>query len=205
MEALQRDGWTKAVGNLQQLRVALQVAGAQPATTQRGRSQSVLRPYAASEAPPHSMSAIYGLEEQPLHTDGAHLSAPPDVIALWSGVSNTTPTLIWAPASNYRHPGYVSTGIFSVRSKGGSFLASAMSGGRLRFDPVCMSPGDGLARKAAGYFQGLRQDVVEHHWNEPDTVLLIDNRRCMHARGAVAEGDENRQLERLTLRLERRE
>ncbi|KSU55458.1 hypothetical protein AS029_05450 [Microbacterium enclense] len=150
------------------------------------------------------MSAVYGLEEQPLHTDGAHLHRPPDVIALCASEPSATPTIVWAGSSTYPTvPAYARSGIFTVRTKQGSFLTSAVDGGRIRYDPVCMSPSDGMAREAVGYFTSLRASAEEHHWDSPNLVLLIDNRRCLHARSAVAEGDETRRLERLTFRLEK--
>lgn len=205
LDALRLEGWVAVAGNLPQLRMALHSAGATPATSQRGRSHGVLRPYSVSEAPVHSMSAIYGLDEQPMHTDGAHLGVPPDVIALWSADPSPTPTLIWAPLQSSKgYPDYLRTGLFSVRSKGGTFLAPALKDDQLRFDPVCMSPGDGLARKASEYFESLRSEAVRHEWTESNALLLIDNRRCLHARGAVAENDDQRRLERVTFRLEPR-
>ena len=45
---------------------------------------SVLRPAEASAAHPRSLSAPYGLGQQPLHTDGAHLPDPPDIVVLIS-------------------------------------------------------------------------------------------------------------------------
>src|SRR3546814_20667711 len=43
---------------------------------------SELRPVPADRARPNSLSSRTGLGDQPLHTDGAHLDRPPDVIAL---------------------------------------------------------------------------------------------------------------------------
>lgn len=205
LDGLRTQGWVSAKGNLPALQMALASAGVQPTPTQRGRSHGVLRPYTVDEAPPSSMSSVYGLEEQPLHTDGAHLASPPDVIALWSGEPNATPTYVWAASSTYvTAPAYMRSGIFTVRSKRGSFLASALTGNRLRFDPVCMSPADGLAHRSVEFISSLRAEAVAHDWAEPETVLLIDNRRCLHARGAVEEQDTDRRLERATFRMEAR-
>lgn len=66
-----------------------------------------------------------------------------------------------------------------------------------------MSPADGYARTTVEYFARLRSGAVEHRWEEPNTLLLIDNTVCLHGRGAVGQGDEDRRLERATLRLEK--
>ena len=173
--------------------------GLRVARTQRGKSKQVLRPYTADAAPTHSLSALYGLDAQPLHTDGAHFRVPPDVIVLCATEPNNTPTLVWSNTHQgvtTWHPEFAQQGIFTVRNGRESFLASAASGARLRFDPVCMSPADEYARQTASYLSGL--ESIAHEWTQPNMALVIDNRLCLHARAKVAAGDERRQLERLT-------
>jgi hypothetical protein len=145
------------------------------------------------------MSAQYGLGAQPLHTDGAHLRTPPDVVVLYSATPNSTPTLIWSGTKQSLtswHPEFAQVGVFTVRNGRESFLASAAEGTRIRFDPACMSPADGLARQAADYFSAL--PATAHLWDRPDKLLIINNRLCLHARAALEPGDESRAVERLT-------
>jgi len=147
------------------------------------------------------MSAQYGVNAQPLHTDGAHLRVPPDVVVLAAAEPNNTATILWSATSggiSDWHPEFAQFGIFTVRNGRDSFLAPAAEGARMRVDPVCMSPADGYARQAEEYFQAL--PTISHQWSSPDTLLVINNRLCLHARGAIAAGDEDRTLERLTFR-----
>ena len=155
------------------------------------------------EAPAMSLSAHFGLDAQPLHTDGAHLRHPPEVIALHSTTPNRTPTLLWSPTERGMTPWlpeFAQVGVFTVRNGRDSFLASAAEGAHVRFDPVCMSPADDSARQTVAYFAALEPVSVE--WDRPDMFLLFDNRKCLHARAAVEAGDEERQLERRTYRWE---
>lgn len=200
---LRVQGWAELEGDLRELQLALRLEGLSPAASQRGLVQQTLRPTTQDSAPVNTMSAVYGLNAQPLHTDGAHLTTPPDVVVLYSEEPNATPTLVWSLTTNEPSgslPEFAYTGIFTVRNGRDSFLASAAEGARLRYDPVCMSPADPLARKAAAYFGGVRGNP--HAWDTPNKLLLINNRKCLHARDAVAEGDASRALKRLTLKWE---
>ena len=58
---------------------------------------STLRPATSAEAKPASLSAVVGLDAQPLHTDGAHLNRVPDYVLLWCTEPSATPTHIWSP------------------------------------------------------------------------------------------------------------
>ncbi|OJX70203.1 MAG: hypothetical protein BGO95_04190 [Micrococcales bacterium 73-13] len=90
-------------------------------------------------------------------------------------------------------------GVFVVRGNGFSFLASAYSGRRFRFDPVTMSPGDQMARQAVAWFQEQRDMAVIHQWDQEEQLLFIDNRQALHAREAVVTDSETRVLGRLSL------
>ncbi len=70
---LRRDGWATANGKPTDLSSALALHGYRSAHTQRGAARQTLRPLKNEDAPPRSMSARYGLDAQPLHSDGAHL------------------------------------------------------------------------------------------------------------------------------------
>lgn len=155
-------------------------------------AHAALKPRTRAEAKPHSLSATYGLDAQPLHTDGAHLSHPPDLIALVAEEANSTPTRLWT----LRGPGHEGVprsallhGVFLVRSGNDRFLTTCSDGGRIRYDPGCMSPCDQRARAVVRFFEGAIDQAEHHHWDTNSTVLLIDNRTSLHARGAVAKVD----------------
>ncbi|WP_353067824.1 TauD/TfdA family dioxygenase [Curtobacterium subtropicum] len=203
---LARDGWSCQRGNLQQLRTALALSnGWSPLQNRPGasRQSTTLRPFATADAPPHSLSAVYGMGRQPLHTDGAHIVDPPDVIVLHSKAPSTTPTVVHKPG--WGLPECLTTGIFTVHGNHNTFLTPARTARRFRFDPVVMTPGDHHAREAIVYFERMRapETVYSHDWSESDMLLFIDNRSALHARDAIASGDEGRRIERLALKVER--
>ena len=149
------------------------------------------------------MSARVGLGQQWLHTDGAHLLRPPEVILLATRTVSTTATRIWSGVVRGTAVGSIiqippedaRLGVFTVHDGRDSFLASAWDG-FLRVDPGCMTPADGYARSAESYFQQL--PTFDFEWDEPDKLLLIDNHNCLHGRATVTEGDQGRVLERRT-------
>jgi len=204
LNELRWNGWTTVTGKPIELTTALIINGYSRAATQRGATRQTLKPVSKSDAPRLTMSAQVGFGAQPLHTDGAHLREPPDVIALYSAEPNNTPTYVWSATTKNGtpwHPEFAQFGLFTVRNGRNSFLAAAAEGATVRFDPTCMSPADGYARQAAEHFSSLKP--VAHHWDEADTILLIDNRHCLHARGEVSAGDAERVLERRTFQWSR--
>lgn len=162
----------------------------------------ILRPMKQEDAPRNSISAIFGLGDQPLHTDGSHLVEMPDILILHSSETSDTPTLTWRLPINPPH--FLRSGVFTVSGKNGPFLAHAFDAGRLRFDPVCMKPSDHLSTRAVEYFEATKDAALIHKWSKPDLLLFIDNRRMLHGRQALSSDAEvsTRKLERLWLRVE---
>jgi len=191
-------GWSRQSGALSDVREAVRQEGVLIAARGARSSETLLIPHETSAAPRRSMSAVYGLGKQPLHSDGAHLRVPPDVVVLHSALPSLTPTIIWTPPrrGKVRLPMASRHGIFTVRGNGESFLAVANERGKLRFDPVVMSPGDAYARESVTYFENARDSAEIHNWNEPDLLLFIDNRRVLHARNEVVDPD-SRNISRL--------
>jgi alpha-ketoglutarate-dependent taurine dioxygenase len=166
---------------------------------------SVLRPTEKGAARPNSLSARYGLGQQPLHTDGAHLQRPPDLVVLFSERPSTTPTRLWRatygllpppPYAALRH------GMFLVHSGRDSFYSPALSASGYRYDPGCMTACDTRAREVTQYFEGQLSHASTYEWMGWDQVLVIDNRRVLHARSAVGEDDIGRELTRIAFQSE---
>lgn len=198
---LARQGFAVAQGNFNSLDFAVAMHNLE--WTQSGSSQAqTLRPMRAGDAPRRSLSAIVGHGQQPFHTDGAHLATPPDIVVLHSEEVTPTATLLLGPLPefpflNAEQAEALRNGIFTVRGNDGAFLASALQGRRLRYDPGCMTPSDNLARAVGDYFTDFEEAlIVRHEWNTPNTLLLIDNRRMLHARAEVAGDAETRVLGR---------
>ena len=66
-----------------------------------------------------------------------------------------------------------------------------------RYDPGCETPCDARAREVQGYFEQQFSHASAHEWSAAGQVLVVDNRRALHARAAVADGDLERELTRI--------
>lgn len=158
-----------------------------------------LRPRRSSVAHPNSLSARYGLGQQPLHTDGAHQLEPPDLVLLWAKEPNNVPTRIWKPrdinSSELR-------GMFSITDGKRAWVGQVRdSRGNYRFDPGCMNPLDHFAKLLCERFLNPPEDEVhEFQWDSPNTVLLIRNGVVLHGRSKVSGSDGERVLNRVALR-----
>lgn len=203
---LMQKGFAARTGRPEDVRIATY-------TTNRGVSwkaresglTEILKPMTPDEAPSRSLSATYGLGPQPLHTDGAHLATPPDIVVLYSAKPTNTSTLVWKLP--IRTPSFLRSGVFTVNKLDGSFLTHAYENSRLRYDPGCMTPSDHLAKKVVSYFDAARSDAHIHQWSEDDTLLFIENNRALHARDALRTPEEQntRHIQRMTFSLERNE
>jgi hypothetical protein len=88
--------------------------------------------------------------------------------------------------------------MFVVEPGGEPFLAQAITGGALRYDPGCMVPADAFARDIATALQNPPVDeVVDINWDTPGKIVLLRNRVVLHGRAEVAEGDGERRLCRI--------
>lgn len=169
-----------------------------------------LVPYEAASAPPASMSSVIGTGEQPMHTDSAYLPSPPRFIALHClGAGEfPCPTHLWIADHDLmlkERPMPLAEPKWIFRGGGHSpFYSSIMEvrGGqiRTRFDPLCMrlSSADPRAMGEAqltltGYTQHL---LIE--WKQ-GSLLVLDNWRCLHARGAGADKSPSRKLRRWSI------
>lgn len=80
LKELRTQHWTTTIGEIAAVETALTAHGLTAAWTQRGQSRQFLRPEPVGETQPNTMSAVFGDGAQPLHTDGAHLREPPDLV-----------------------------------------------------------------------------------------------------------------------------
>jgi Taurine catabolism dioxygenase TauD, TfdA family len=198
-----KTGWASGSGPLELLRFSARNLGwSEVAFRSTDPPVTSLRPLGKDEARPNSLSSRYGRAAQPLHTDGAHLAEPPDFVLLLAEKTSEVPTLLWkCEIIHYQLPSYTDLmhGVFLVRNGSESFFRTAASGLNLRYDPGCMTPCDERSRRAVGFFASVAKSVVEHRWDAPGKVLLIDNRRVLHAR-ATAEDEPDRDIKRVAFR-----
>ncbi|WP_433870706.1 TauD/TfdA family dioxygenase [Saccharopolyspora sp. CA-218241] len=99
-----------------------------------------------------------------------------------------------------RTPVYALHGVFLISSGNDSFFATPYASGRLRYDPGCMLPCDARARQAVQFFDEAATSATEHAWSEPGQVLLIDNRRVLHARASAVD-EPHREIQRVSFHL----
>jgi len=210
VDAARKDGWAStaelrwAEGHLER---QVRLFGYNPTPTRRDELQiEILTPTEKGEARPNSLSAQYGTGQQPLHTDGAHLADPPDVVLLATQNPSSVPTFLWkfptkAPPDIVHD---IREGLFTVRTGSLSFLAPAVESyffrPQVRYDPGCMSPADGRASRVKAFIEAALEEAIRFDWTTPTTVLAINNRLVLHARGD-ASGEPDRRIERVALRL----
>lgn len=205
-------GWVTVTADLQELRGVARSLGWHEVPARPGDEPvSELHPVPARKAHPRSLSAQYGLGAQPLHTDGAHLPLPPEIVALQAQTPNRTATRLWTAANTTTRPSRavpwsaLRHGVFLVSSGSQRVYAVAASHGQIRYDPGCMTPCDQRARRVATFFDDALNDTHAHTWDSNQEVLLIDNRITLHARAQVSHDDEGRVLRRVAFRFGRGE
>lgn len=192
--------WFASRGTLQDARRAAAKLGWTEKPVRRGDPiVSDLRAVRREDAHPSSLSAAVGLDAQPLHTDGAHLRRPPDVIVIASTGPTRTATRILDVARSTRVlKDALMNGVFSVTSGPDRFYTTAATAEGLRYDPGCMTACDQRSRIVAEYFSTEFESAHRHEWTVPDGQLLIlNNRQTLHAREAVHADDMNRTLQRV--------
>jgi hypothetical protein len=205
-------GWGTGQGDVESIRKQAASLGWAEVAPRRGDpTVSVLRPAAAGAAHPRSLSAVYGVGQQPLHTDGAHMQDPPDLLVFISERPSATPTQLWRASIVVRRGSAgtnarvsmaaIDHGMFLVRNGRDSFYAPARSRSGYRYDPGCMTPCDARAREVQEYLDQQLSRATVHEWPDGGQVLVVDNRHTMHARPAVAEGDLDRELTRIAFRI----
>ena len=206
-EAARRRGWAVGSGAIGQVQAEGRSLGWTEVPARKGDPPvTTLRPVGRSQARPNSMSSQYGLDAQPLHTDGAHLTRPPDVVVLISETTNSTPTRLWRPwLKGPFSPGIPERarhGIFLVQSGKDSFFSAAYSPEGFRYDPGCMTPCDARARETVTFFRDAAEEAADHVWDQPGMMLVIDNRHTLHGRASAVD-DPQRELQRVSFHVKR--
>jgi alpha-ketoglutarate-dependent taurine dioxygenase len=197
-----RRGWSTGSGSVNDIRIAGRALGWEEVPIRAGEhAVAELRPKDQQNASARSLSASYGVGAQPLHTDGAHLTHPPDLLVLCASYPNETPTLLWNrtsnPTSQLWRWNHLNDGIFLVNNGRDSFFTTAAMAAGIRYDPGCMVACDQRARKLARFFETAIEEAQHHYWTTIDQVLLIHNHKTLHARAAVSDTDRSRLLHRI--------
>lgn len=200
-----REGAAVATGRIEEVRDQARRLGWAEVAPRRGDpTVSVLRLRTKTAAHPNSLSVSYGLGSQPLHTDGAHLTVPPQLLVLACEEGSATATRWWHPrmTTRPRPSSALAHGMFLVRSGAESFFAPANDQAGFRFDPGCMTPCDARAQTVVRFFDEVLDEAAVVEWSAPNQLLVIDNRHSLHARSAVMDPRELRVLTRVTFQTE---
>ena len=163
-------------------------------------------PQEAAEARTNTLSARHGLGAFPFHTETAYWPNPARYLLLHCihPGAGRRPTLVldssqWhlSRADSRR----LSTEVF--KTVGRKVFLSTLLDSRTpypawRFDPECMLPITRGAAQALRFATTLINDssTLEVDWT-PNSVLVIDNHRCLHARGVAQRIDKDRILARM--------
>ena len=208
LTALKEIGWVRLSRDLR-VEDLFPRLGSIVRSTTFGKERKILRPYSKESAPRNSMSMVTGMDAQPMHTDCTYMSPPPKYLILrcLDTGEEKCPTNIWAvnlENISHRYSGVLFDPGWIVRGGGhrAPFYSRILNrdGDReayIRFDSCCMIPPAGRKSMVEGAVDILVENskFYEFHWTLHD-VIVIDNWRCLHARGNGAEKAPSRRLER---------
>ena len=173
------------------------------------RILKTISPRAGTAAPVNTLSSRYGFSAFPFHTETAYWRQPARYVLLRciSPGSGARQTLVhdchtWRLSSEERTT--LSRAIWKV-SAPSPFLVSILENGSsmfsIRFDLDCMEPATRDCTESRAIVTSLIGSRAPRpiSWQEND-LLVIDNWRCVHARGPAAQADGDRVLERILVR-----
>ncbi len=207
---LREKGWVyfKGFSNFYELAKGL----GNPVPSRRGGNIIVeLKILKRENAPPKSLSKLYGIGAFPFHIDGSHKRQIPKflLMRLKCGTRSNRPTLIKDIQNNLeeREIKILKHDLWYVRDGRRTFLSPIYLNkkGRfaeIRYDPGCMEPANNIRNKS----KKLMNEVLEK--TKTETVnwqrnywLLLDNTRVLHSRSKnMAEDEiENGILERILI------
>jgi hypothetical protein len=201
-----RQGWVELDGALDDLVDSAIGLGAEIVPTRPGDPAiGLLRPVAQESSQRASLSATYGLGAFPLHTDGAHLRRPPDVVFLerdsGADAQGVATLLFRLRASTVGGDTWeaMHQGVFCIGRGRDRFLGVARADEALRFDPGCMRPLDPAARLVRRFFERSLDAAIRYTWESVGKILVLDNTSVTHARDPAPQ-HSRRCLRRVMLR-----
>jgi hypothetical protein len=201
-ERLRSQGWVvlpAASGLMSKIAASL----GEPTPSRPGQALvDLLRPIQRDQAHPRSLSAMFGLDALPFHSDAANWPVPCRYVLLAAAAAkrNDVPTLLvsWRRALSKSIRRDLVRAVFLVRNGRSSFYTTALDSQEcfLRHDPGCMQPIDRKAIDVGAALINQLQgaSIHEHTWLRDD-LLVIDNWSTLHGRPAV--NDHTRELRRV--------
>jgi L-asparagine oxygenase len=167
-----------------------------------------IRPQDLKSAKQNTLSSRYGTGAFPFHTDTAHWDHPARYLGLYCvdpGEGRRATLLldsrVWVLDDDEQDlacRALWATG--HVRPRFCTFAKKAGDGLKIRYDMDCMKPmtkeAHGLKALVDARIQDCRSMRIE--W-EPQNLLIIDNRRMLHARASSTRPDAGRILKRMLI------
>ena len=166
-------------------------------------ASDVLIPREKKDAKVHSLSAEYGMEAFPFHTDCAYYLVPPRFIFFRSKiVNNNCATLLHKISNLHFSPTQIEllkTGLFEIRGHHKMFFASLLEKGIFRWDKNCVKAIDRTAKEAVEVVENMLKSTPPHkyYWINKNKVLIVDNWQVLHAREESS--SFNRAIERILI------
>jgi alpha-ketoglutarate-dependent taurine dioxygenase len=155
-----------------------------------------LVPLYSSDAHKHSLSATYGIDNFPFHTDGAYFPVPPRYMILryTQGVEPATPT-VFIDLNTIENDikNKLKYSVWKVKSRKHVFLSSILSanGEVFRYDPCIMTPLNERNNNKV-YFENILRSMpkIVVNWQVNKTII-VDNWKYIHSRPEVKNEEIN--------------
>lgn len=165
-----------------------------------GALEEVVEPHGADDAHPRSLSARYGLQALPFHTELSHRTRPCRYLLL--GCIDPGSPAAATMLLDWRTLGFSSEELdilegtpVLVRSGRRSFYSTILApgGAFLRYDPGCLEAVDQRGRIAMALVEDriAAASPQAHNWRRGD-ILIIDNWRVLHGRSPSDQGSGRR-------------
>jgi alpha-ketoglutarate-dependent taurine dioxygenase len=167
-----------------------------------------IRPQPLASAKANTLSSRYGTDAFPFHTDTAHWDQPARYLALFCvdpGEGERATILqdsrAWQLRDNETElacRALWKTG--HVRPRLCTLAERSVDGIAVRYDKDCMRPMTREARDLEALIeQRINRSEKTHVFWEPECLLVMDNRRMVHARGTSKRPDASRVLKRILI------
>lgn len=151
-----------------------------------------LTPRDITDSHPNSLSSRYGFGEFPYHTDCAHFPETPRFVCLYSPEADLTHTptrlLTLKYSPELRSAVFQEIRVFESGRKSFPSPIVSFDGDNfaVRFDPGCMNQSkiaDSEKKIVVDKFLSIGR-LHEFYW-KTDSLLVFDNRKCLHARAEL--------------------
>ena len=205
---LRQNGWAAIqVARNDQTLLELATMYGRPIPAKDGRLISELRPTLPSKAAPNTFASVHGTKAYPLHTDTAFWPTPARYIILSAtgDLRRSTTLCRWEALLQsflIAELRCIESSIWTVTVTRQPFLCTLRFNSHddvgYRFDPLAMSPINWAAQDARQILEDHLAKVEPITFNWADhAVLVLDNWKVLHGRGAAPEREGERVVSRI--------